>query len=57
MKNSSNLDKANSIAKKIITGMIHINYAPISQKLPFGGYKMQETVGSGESKELKILWS
>lgn len=40
MKNSSNLDKVNSIVKKIRTGMTHINYAPINQKLPFGGYKM-----------------
>ena len=28
-----------SIAKKIRTGMIHINYAPVEQKAPFGGYK------------------
>ena len=36
---SSNMEKAISIAKKIRTGMIHINYAPVEQKAPFGGYK------------------
>ena len=28
-----------SIANKIRTGMVHINYAPVDQKAPFGGYK------------------
>ena len=36
---SSNLEKAKSMAKKIRTGMVHINYAPVNQKLPFGGFK------------------
>ena len=36
---SNDMDKAISIAKKIRTGMIHINYAPVEQKAPFGGYK------------------
>ena len=40
------MDKAISIAKKIRTGMIHINYAPVEQKAPFGGYKM-----SGNGRE------
>lgn len=36
---SSNMKKAISIANKIRTGMVHINYAPVDQKAPFGGYK------------------
>ena len=43
---SSDMGKAISIAKKIRTGMIHINYAPVEQKAPFGGYKM-----SGNGRE------
>ena len=27
------------MAKKIRTGMVHINYAPVNQKAPFGGFK------------------
>ena len=33
------MKKAISIANKIRTGMVHINYAPVDQKAPFGGYK------------------
>ncbi len=36
---SSNMKKAILIANKIRTGMVHINYAPVDQKAPFGGYK------------------
>ena len=36
---SSDMAKAASMAKKIRTGMVHINYAPVNQKAPFGGYK------------------
>ena len=36
---SSNMKNAISIANKIRTGMVHINYAPVDQKAPFGGYK------------------
>ncbi|MBF95741.1 MAG: 3-succinoylsemialdehyde-pyridine dehydrogenase [Alphaproteobacteria bacterium MarineAlpha9_Bin4] len=36
---SSSIDKAISLAKQIRTGMVHINYAPVNQKAPFGGYK------------------
>ena len=36
---SSDMAKAASIAKKIRTGMVHINYAPVNQKAPFGGFK------------------
>ena len=31
--------KATSLAKKIRTGMVHINYASVNQKAPFGGFK------------------
>ncbi len=43
---SNNIDKAKKIASKIRTGMIHVNYAPVDQALPFGGYKM-----SGNGRE------
>ncbi len=43
---STNNEKALKIASKIRTGMIHINYAPVDQALPFGGYKM-----SGNGRE------
>ncbi len=36
---TSNMQKAISMAKKIRTGMVHINYAPVNQNAPFGGYK------------------
>ena len=36
---SSDIKKAKSLAKEIRTGMVHINYAPVNQKAPFGGYK------------------
>ncbi len=36
---SSNFEKAVSLAKELRTGMVHINYAPVDQKAPFGGYK------------------
>ncbi len=43
---SDNTDKAKNIASKIRTGMVHINYSPVDQSLPFGGYKM-----SGNGRE------
>jgi aldehyde dehydrogenase (NAD+) len=43
---TENLDKAKEISSKIRTGMMHINYAPVDQSLPFGGYKM-----SGNGRE------
>ncbi len=43
---SNNIDKAKKMASKIRTGMIHFNYAPVDQALPFGGYKM-----SGNGRE------
>ena len=36
---SADQEKAISIAKKIRTGMVHVNYAPVNQLAPFGGYK------------------
>ena len=43
---SNNTDKAKQFASKLRTGMVHINYAPVDQSLPFGGYKM-----SGNGRE------
>ena len=43
---SNDINKAKKIASKIRTGMVHINYAPVDQALPFGGYKM-----SGNGRE------
>ena len=43
---TENLNKAKEISSKIRTGMMHINYAPVDQSLPFGGYKM-----SGNGRE------
>ncbi len=43
---SSNKEKAYEVASNIRTGMVHINYAPVDQALPFGGYKM-----SGNGRE------
>ena len=43
---SNNITKAKQLASKLRTGMVHINYAPVDQSLPFGGYKM-----SGNGRE------
>ena len=43
---SNNTTKAKQFASKLRTGMVHINYAPVDQSLPFGGYKM-----SGNGRE------
>ena len=42
----NNIDKVKQFASKLRTGMVHINYAPVDQSLPFGGYKM-----SGNGRE------
>ena len=42
----NNIDKVKKFASKLRTGMVHINYAPVDQSLPFGGYKM-----SGNGRE------
>jgi len=36
---SSNLDRARNVARRIRTGMVHLNGAPLDNKAPFGGYK------------------
>ncbi|MCL5042909.1 MAG: aldehyde dehydrogenase family protein [Gammaproteobacteria bacterium] len=36
---SSDLDRARKVARRMRTGMIHINGAPGDNKAPFGGYK------------------
>jgi len=43
---SNDTTKAKQFASKLRTGMVHINYAPVDQSLPFGGYKM-----SGNGRE------
>ena len=37
--NSSNLQRARSVAARLHTGMVHINYASLDDFAPFGGYK------------------
>ena len=41
-----NIDEVRKVASSLKTGMVHINYAPLDQSAPFGGYKM-----SGNGKE------
>ncbi len=36
---SSNLDRARNVARRIRTGMVHLNGAPLDTNAPFGGYK------------------
>ncbi len=36
---SASLDRARNVARRIRTGMVHINGAPADNKAPFGGYK------------------
>ena len=36
---SSDLDRARKVARRLRTGMVHINGAPGDNKAPFGGYK------------------
>jgi aldehyde dehydrogenase (NAD+) len=43
---SGELDHANRVAKRLRTGMVHINGAPIDAAAPFGGYKQ-----SGNGRE------
>jgi aldehyde dehydrogenase (NAD+) len=43
---SSDLDRAKSFARKMRTGTVHLNGAPVDQKAPFGGYKQ-----SGNGRE------
>ena len=46
---SSDLDHARSVARKIRTGMIHINGAALAMDVPFGGYKQ-----SGNGREFGV---
>lgn len=36
---SSDLDRARNVARRIRTGMVHLNGAPLDNNAPFGGYK------------------
>ncbi|MFO7704336.1 MAG: aldehyde dehydrogenase family protein [Halopseudomonas sp.] len=36
---SANLDRARSVARRIRTGMVHLNGAALDNRAPFGGYK------------------
>jgi len=33
-------DRAKAMARRIRTGNVHLNGAPVNQQAPFGGYKM-----------------
>ncbi len=46
---SSDLDHARAVARKIRTGMIHINGAALAMDVPFGGYKQ-----SGNGREFGV---
>lgn len=43
---SADLERARRVARRIRTGMVHINGAPVDNKAPFGGYKQ-----SGNGRE------
>ena len=36
---SGDLDRARNVARRVRTGMVHLNGAPLDPKAPFGGYK------------------
>lgn len=40
---SASLERANAVASRMRTGMVHINGAPADAKAPFGGYKQSGT--------------
>jgi aldehyde dehydrogenase (NAD+) len=46
MVSSSNTERARKVARKIRTGMVHLNGAPLVADAPFGGYKQ-----SGNGRE------
>jgi aldehyde dehydrogenase (NAD+) len=46
MVSSGNLVRARKVARRIRTGMVHLNGAPLTQDAPFGGYKQ-----SGNGRE------
>jgi aldehyde dehydrogenase (NAD+) len=43
---SGDLDRARAVARRLRTGMVHLNGAPLRQDVPFGGYKQ-----SGNGRE------
>ncbi len=43
---SSDPERARAVARKLRTGMVHLNGAPLDNKAPFGGYKQ-----SGNGRE------
>jgi aldehyde dehydrogenase (NAD+) len=43
---AGDLDRARAVARRLRTGMVHINGAPLDQRAPFGGYKQ-----SGNGRE------
>jgi aldehyde dehydrogenase (NAD+) len=46
MVNSSDPAHARSVARRLRTGMVHVNGAPLTQDAPFGGYRQ-----SGNGRE------
>ncbi len=46
MVSSPDLDRARSVARRMRTGMVHVNGAPLDVSAPFGGYKQ-----SGNGRE------
>jgi aldehyde dehydrogenase (NAD+) len=36
---AADIDRARNVARRIRTGMVHVNGAPVDNKAPFGGYK------------------
>jgi aldehyde dehydrogenase (NAD+) len=46
MVSSSDLERARSVARRMRTGMVHLNGAPLDPNAPFGGYKQ-----SGNGRE------
>ena len=46
MVSSGNLDRARAVARRMRTGMVHLNGAPLDVNAPFGGYKQ-----SGNGRE------
>jgi aldehyde dehydrogenase (NAD+) len=39
MVSSGDLERARRVARRMRTGMVHLNGAPLTQDAPFGGYK------------------
>jgi aldehyde dehydrogenase (NAD+) len=43
---AGDLERARAVARRLRTGMVHLNGAPLRQDVPFGGYKQ-----SGNGRE------